>query len=334
MTDRLLLAIETSCDETAAAVVTDKLQVRSSVVWSQIELHQEFGGVVPEVASRAHLDAIDVVIPRALEEAGVSPADLKGIAVTRGPGLNGPLLVGVSAAKALGLAWGLPVVGVNHLVGHLMSAYLDRPTEPAYPAVMLLVSGGHCLLAELGGPGSYRVMGGTVDDSVGEAYDKIARYLGLGYPGGPIVDRLAAGAAPATRLPRPMIDDGLDFSFSGLKTATIRYARRNPTVGVDAISAAFVDACMEVLVTKSERALRLVDGRSFIVVGGVAASPILRERVEAMCERASVELMVPPQAYATDNAAMIGAAGWYYLDTFGPSDPGFGAEPSLRFPDW
>ncbi|MFV0527044.1 MAG: tRNA (adenosine(37)-N6)-threonylcarbamoyltransferase complex transferase subunit TsaD [Acidimicrobiales bacterium] len=334
MSERLLLAIETSCDETAAAVVADDLQVRSSVVRSQIDLHQEFGGVVPEVASRAHLDAIDLVIPRALDAAGVTPADLKGIAVTRGPGLNGPLLVGVSTAKALGLAWGLPVVGVNHLVGHLMSAYLDRSTEPAYPAVMLLVSGGHCLLADIGERGSYRVMGGTVDDSVGEAYDKIARYLGLGYPGGPIVDRLAAGVTPATRLPRPMIDDGLDFSFSGLKTATIRYSQQNPAVPVDAICAAFVDACMDVLVTKSERALRLVDGRSYILVGGVAASPILRERVEAMCERTSVELMVPPPRYSTDNAAMIGAAGWYYLDTFGPSDPRFGADPSLRFPNW
>ncbi len=326
---RLLLAIETSCDETAAAVIGEDLAVRSSVVASQVDLHAAFGGVVPELASRAHVGTITPIVQRALAEADVDGPELAGVAVTSGPGLVGALLVGIATAKALALGWGVPVVGVNHLEGHLASVYLADPAVP-FPQVALLVSGGHCMLTRAVTPGRYELLGETVDDSIGEAYDKVARFLGLGYPGGPVLDRLAAEGADVLGFPRPMLAEGYTFSFSGLKTAVVNYVRADPGFSERDVAASFVAACMDVLETKLRRALQEFGDPALAIVGGVAASPILRTRAQTLAEEFGTRLLIPPQSMATDNAAMIGVAGWHKLAAVGPSDPAFGPEPDLR----
>jgi N6-L-threonylcarbamoyladenine synthase len=325
----MLLALETSCDETAAAVVDETGVVRSSVVASQVDLHSSFGGVVPELASRAHLEVITPVVTRALEEAGCQGRDLAAVAVTSGPGLVGALLVGIASAKGLALGWGIPVVGVNHLEGHLASVYLADRNVP-FPQTALLVSGGHCMLTRSVEPGHYDLLGETVDDSIGEAYDKVARFLGLGYPGGPVLDRLASGGRDTLGFPRPMLDDGYAFSFSGLKTAVVNYTRAHPEFSTDEVAASFVAACMDVLYAKLRRALEEFGDPALAIVGGVAASPILRTRAEALADEFGVTLLIPPQAMATDNAAMIGVAAWHKLATSGPSPSAFGPEPDLR----
>src|ERR1700733_12934509 len=253
---RHLLAIETSCDETAAAVISETYEVRSSVVASQIDLHATFGGVVPELASRAHVELITPVVGQALADAGVSGPELEAGAVTSGPGLVGALLVGIATAKSLALGWRIPIVSVNHLDGHLASVFLANREVP-FPQTALLVSGGHCMLTRASRPGVYELLGETVDDSIGEAYDKVARFLGLGYPGGPILDRMAGadGAADTLGFPRPMLDQGYAFSFSGLKTAVVNYVRGNPDFAVEEVAASFVAACMDVLIAKLRRAL-------------------------------------------------------------------------------
>jgi N6-L-threonylcarbamoyladenine synthase len=325
----LLLAIETSCDETAAAVVDDAYAVRSSVVASQIDLHATFGGVVPELASRAHTETITAIVDRALSDAGAQGADLSAVAVTVGPGLVGALLVGIATAKALGAGWGVPVVAVNHLEGHLASVFLAGGTVE-YPHTALLVSGGHCMLTRTLAPAQHELLGETVDDSVGEAYDKVARFLGLGYPGGPVLDRMAADAADTLGFPRPMLGDGYAFSFSGLKTAVVNHVRAHPDFSVAEVAASFVAACMDVLLAKLGRALAEFGDPGVSIVGGVAASPILRDRAQALADEFGATLLIPPPAMATDNAAMIGVAGWQRLITAGASDPAFGPEPDLR----
>jgi N6-L-threonylcarbamoyladenine synthase len=323
-----LLAIETSCDETATAVVSDDGRSLGSTIASQVEEHERFGGVVPEIASRAHQAALLPAIERTLAEAGLEPGDLDALAVTRGPGLIGALVVGVAMGKALGLAWGVPVVGVNHLEGHLLSILL-ADEEPAFPCLTLLVSGGHCFLVRTYGIGRYELLGQTRDDSIGEAYDKVARYLGLGYPGGPVLDALAAKTEGSPlALPRPMIAEGLDFSFSGLKTAVVNEATKHPELTTGEIAYAFVEAAMDVLLTKMSRALAPSD-RALAVVGGVAASPILRERVRMLAAEAGCTLLLPSQKVATDNAAMIGVAGWALLQSRGPDPLDFGPDPNL-----
>ncbi len=324
-----MLAIETSCDETAAAVVDATLVVRSSVVASQVDLHAQFGGVVPELASRAHVELITSIVQQALADAEVSGPELSAIAVTSGPGLVGALLVGISTAKALALGWGIPVVGVNHLEGHLASVYLTSRDVP-YPHTALLVSGGHCLLTRTVDVGVHTLLGQTVDDSVGEAYDKVARYLGLGYPGGPALDRLAAGGEDSLGFPRPMVREGYDFSFSGLKTAVVNYVRASPDFVLEDVAASFVAACMDVLCAKLGRALEEFGDGAVAVVGGVAASPILRARAQSLADQFGSTLLIPPQSSATDNAAMIGVAGWQRFASDGGSDPHFGPEPDLR----
>ena len=325
----LILAIETSCDETAAAVIDDSLAVRSSVVASQIALHAPFGGVVPELASRSHVELVSSIVAQALAEADVSGADLSAVAVTSGPGLVGALLVGIATAKALALGWGVPVVSVNHLEGHLASVYLAHRDVP-FPHVALLVSGGHCMLTRTSGPGTFTLLGETVDDSIGEAYDKIARYLGLGYPGGPVLDRLAGSGVDNLAFPRPMLQEGYDFSFSGLKTAVVNYVRAAPDFVMEDVAASFVAACMDVLCTKIRRALEEFGDGAVAVVGGVAASPILRQRAQAVADEFGATLLIPPQSLATDNAAMIGIAGWQAFNLHGGSDPRFGPQPDLR----
>jgi N6-L-threonylcarbamoyladenine synthase len=325
----VLLAIETSCDETAAAVVSDTYEVRSSVVASQIDLHAAFGGVVPELASRAHVETITNVIDRALAEAGVAGPDLAAVAVTSGPGLVGALLVGIATAKSLALGWGAPIVSVNHLEGHLASVFLAGDEVP-FPQTALLVSGGHCMLTRTPRVGRYELLGETVDDSIGEAYDKVARYLGLGYPGGPVLDRLAGAGDDVLGFPRPMLAEGYAFSFSGLKTAVVNYVRKTPEFEVADVAASFVAACMDVLCAKMRRALEEFNDPALAIVGGVAASPVLRRRAQALADAFGSQLLIPPPALATDNAAMIGIAGWQKLVAQGPSDMAFGPQPDLR----
>ncbi len=329
---QLIMAIETSCDETSVAIVADGTEVLANVVSSQIDLHATFGGVVPEVASRAHLERLEAVTAEALREAGVGPDDLHGVAATCGPGLIGALLIGVSAAKAMAMAWGLPYVGVNHMEGHLFATFLENP-DLELPLVVLLVSGGHTMIVEVREPGRYRYLGSTIDDAAGEAFDKVARYLGLGYPGGPIIDRLAADGDPSiVRFPRAMMDDGLDFSFSGVKTAVVNYIRRHPDVSNADIAAAFQEAVVDVLVQKTILAARQVGARTVCLGGGVAANSALRARFAADAEAAGLRHLVPDRAFCTDNAAMIAAAGHWRLNNDGPTGLDGGADPSLKLP--
>ncbi|MGH9061710.1 MAG: tRNA (adenosine(37)-N6)-threonylcarbamoyltransferase complex transferase subunit TsaD, partial [Acidimicrobiales bacterium] len=263
-----ILAIETSCDETAAAVVDDGRHVVSSVVASQVDLHARFGGVVPEVAGRAHVETVVPVVEEAMARAASSPGDIDAVAATIGPGLIGSLLVGVSAAKAYALAWGVPFVGVNHLEGHLHAAFLEDP-DMALPAVVLLVSGGHTMLIAMeagdGPAGRYRLLGQTIDDAAGEAFDKVARFLGLGYPGGPAIDRVAMEGDPeAIAFPRALADEGFDFSFSGIKTSVITYVRAHPEVDTADVAASFQEAVVDVLVRKARRAAREVGARGLV----------------------------------------------------------------------
>jgi N6-L-threonylcarbamoyladenine synthase len=237
--------------------------------------------------------------------------------------------VGIATAKALGLGWGVPVVGVNHLEGHLASVYLADPDVP-FPQTALLVSGGHCMLTRCTAPGRYELLGETVDDSIGEAYDKVARFLGLGYPGGPVLDRLAATGEDVLGFPRPMLADGYTFSFSGLKTAVVNHVRADPGFSESDVAASFVAACMDVLIAKLRRALEEFGDPAVAIVGGVAASPILRARAQVLADELGTRLLIPPHAMATDNAAMIGVAGWHKLAVSGASAASFGPEPDLR----
>jgi len=308
----LVLGIETSCDDTAVALVDEHGTVVSACVASQAALHSTYGGVYPELASRAHIDKILPTVQTVMGDAGVSPPDLRAIGVTRGPGLIGSLMVGLNTACGLGHGWGVPVVGVNHLRGHLRSADLEE-RRVSYPAMVLLVSGGHTLLARMTGPGEISLVGATLDDSVGEAYDKVARMLGLGYPGGPAIDKLAFTGSPSVHFPRPLLGRGLDFSFSGLKSAVERYLAATPGIPPADVAASFVAACLEVLLSKCRDALRQFPAASLVVVGGVAASPQLRAAAKELCEDLGVELCLPPLRWSTDNGAMIGLATWDYL---------------------
>ncbi len=325
----LVLGIETSCDETAAALVMGGNDVISSVVSSQIDLHADFGGVVPEVASRAHLESLNPVVARAIVEAGVDESRIDAVAVTVGPGLIGALLVGVSAAKALALAWDVPLVGVNHLEAHLYAGFLEDPTLE-FPLVVLLVSGGHTMLIEMRGHGDYRLLGRTIDDAAGEAFDKVARFLDLGYPGGPAIDRVAVHGDPeAIRFPRAMMDDGLDFSFSGLKTSVVNHVRRDPDVTSADVAASFQQAVVDVLVTKARRAARAVGATGIVLGGGVAANSLLRTEILDACATDGIRGFLPSRAMCTDNAAMIAAAGWHRLRSDGPTSLEIGAFPTM-----
>ncbi len=325
-----VLAIETSCDETAAAVVADGRQVLSSVVSSQVDIHAAFGGVVPEVAGRAHVDLLTPVVAEAMTRAGVTGRDLDAVGATIGPGLIGSLLVGVSAAKAYSLAWGVPFVGVNHMEGHLHAAFLEDP-EMALPAVVLLVSGGHTMLILMTSEGHYRLLGQTIDDAAGEAFDKVARFLGLGYPGGPVIDRLAATGNPAAvAFPRGLRHEGYDFSFSGLKTSVINYVRKHPETSTEDVAASFQAAVVEVLVEKARAAAAAHGARSICIGGGVAANSALREAVVNAAAADGRAAFIPSRAMCTDNAAMVGATAWYRLRADGPTPLDAAADPNLR----
>ncbi len=316
-----VLGIESSCDEMAAAVIRDGREIVASVVHSQVEVHRPYGGVVPELASRDHVRAVARVSEQALADSGLEASQLDGIAVTAGPGLVGSLLVGLSFGKAVAFQLGIPVVGVHHLVGHLMSAELSRP-DLAPPYVGLVVSGGHTALYRIGRDGSTDVLGETRDDAVGEAFDKVAVLLGLGFPGGPAVSRAAeSGDATAVDFPRPMLKrPGLDFSYSGLKTAVaIEVERRGGLAALSGsqvadVAASFEAAATDVLVLRARKALRQEKLAAVAVVGGVAANRRLREEMARVGQRDGFEVVFPPLDLCTDNAAMIAAAGARLLE--------------------
>ena len=328
----VILAIETSCDETAAAIVMGGNDVLSSVVSTQVDLHAQYGGVVPEIAGRAHLDLLNPVIAQAIRESGIDERRINAVAATHGPGLIGALLIGVSAAKALALTWEVPYIGVNHLEAHLYAGLLEDPTLEM-PLVVLLVSGGHTMLIEMRGHGQYKLLGRTIDDAAGEAFDKVARFLGLGYPGGPAIDAIARTGDPrAISFPRAMMNDGLDFSFSGLKTSVINYVRNNPAANTADVAACFQEAVVDVLVSKSRKAADLIGAKGLVLGGGVAANSLLRTRFIEMCESDGRRGLVPSRAMCTDNAAMIGSAAWYRWRSDGPTSLDSGAFPNLRLP--
>ncbi|UFJ62592.1 tRNA (adenosine(37)-N6)-threonylcarbamoyltransferase complex transferase subunit TsaD [Brevibacillus sedimenti] len=308
-----ILGIETSCDETSAAVVQDGRIVLSNVIASQADIHKRFGGVVPEVASRRHVENITLTIEEALSQAGRSLDDIHAIAVTYGPGLVGALLVGVAAAKAISFARGIPLIGVHHIAGHI---YANRLVEEMqFPLVALVVSGGHTELVLMRAHGEYEILGETRDDAAGEAYDKVARALKLPYPGGPHIDRLAREGEPRVPLPRAWLEpDSYDFSFSGLKSAVLNTlhnaSQRGETIDPADLAASFQDSVTEVLVEKTIRAAKEYKARQVLLAGGVAANRGLRERLQQRCEAEGIALVIPPLSLCTDNAAMIAAAGY------------------------
>lgn len=326
-----ILAIETSCDETAAAVVSDGRQVLSSVVSSQIDPHQRFGGVVPEIASRAHIEMITPVVAQAMVEGGFASNDHpEAVAATVGPGLVGALLVGVSTAKAMALVWGVPFVGVNHLEGHLYASFLEEP-DIELPVITLLVSGGHTMLILVRDFGKYEILAETVDDAAGEAFDKVARTMGLGYPGGPVIDRMAVDGDPnAIAFPRAMRNDNSKFSFSGIKTAVANYLRNNPEADLNDVAASFQEAVVDSLITKARHAAREHNAKGLCLGGGVAANSALRERTCDVGIEDGLRVFLPSREMCTDNAAMIAAAAYHRLRIDGPSSLSMGASPGLR----
>ncbi len=325
-----VLGIETSCDETAAAVVREGREILSSIVSSQVDLHARFGGVVPEIAGRAHLELLTPVIDAALSEARLSGLDLNAVAATIGPGLIGSLLVGVAEAKALSLAWDLPFVGVNHLEAHMFAALLDHDGLD-WPIVVELVSGGHTMLLEMNGPGRYRLLGQTVDDAAGEAFDKVARYLGLGYPGGPAIERTAKEGNPeAFAFPRAMLADGLQMSFSGLKTAVVTTVERHPEASNEDVAASFQQAVVEVLVAKAMKAAGETGSTGICLAGGVAANGPLRAAIAAAAGAGGLGCYLPSRAMSTDNAAMVAAAGAWQLEHLGSTPLDAEVDPALR----
>lgn len=316
MEDILILAIESSCDETAAAVVKNGREVLSNVIYSQIALHTVYGGVVPEIASRKHIEKINQVIEQALKDAEVTLQDITAIAVTYGPGLVGALLVGVSAAKAISFASGIPLVGVHHIEGHISANFIEnKELEP--PFVCLVVSGGHSHLVVVKDYGEYEIIGKTRDDAAGEAFDKVARAIGLGYPGGPKIDKVSKEGNPdAIRFPRAkVVDSEYDFSFSGLKSAVLNYLNscemKGETVNTADVAASFQKAVVEVLVEHSLDAVKKYNYDKFAIAGGVASNSTLCSAFEQACAQNNIEFYHPSPIYCTDNAAMIGVAGYY-----------------------
>lgn len=311
----LVLAIESSCDETSAAVIDGGQKTLSNVVSSQTEIHRKYGGIVPELASRKHIETIIPIIREALLQAGITLDQVEGLAVTNGPGLIGSLLVGLSVGKAIAYARDLPFVGVNHVEGHL-SAILLEEHRLQFPFVGLVVSGGHTCLYRVDDLGSYTWLGGTRDDAAGEAFDKVAKLLNLGYPGGPVIDEVSRGGNPeAIPFPRAFISrNSFDFSFSGIKTSVLHYVRKNPHARVEDIAASFQEAIVDVLIWKAVQAARELNFSRVVLSGGVASNTRLRNRVRQEAEKEGLEVSIPSPVLCTDNAAMIGVIGHYYLE--------------------
>ncbi len=323
MKDVNILAIETSCDETAAAVVRNSAEVLSSVVSSQIDIHQKFGGVVPEIASRAHIEKIYPVIEKAIADSGLSADDIDAVAVANRPGLVISLIVGVTAAKSLALMWNKPLIAVNHVHCHLQSALLDE-SDIQLPAVALIVSGGHTNLYSCKSALDLELMGTTIDDAAGEAFDKVAQILGLSYPGGPSIEKAAKNGNPkAIRFPRSMLSkESLDFSFSGIKTAVLYHCNGQDMKGeslvpnmseqdIADIAASFQQAVVEVLVKKTMRASKKIHAKTILMGGGVAASAALREQMQQICDQRGLRLLIAPREYCTDNAVMVASLAYH-----------------------
>jgi len=316
MADIQILAIESSCDETAAAVVRNGREVLSNVIYSQIDLHTLYGGVVPEIASRKHIDKINQVVEKAIADSGMELKDMDAIAVTYGPGLVGPLLVGVSFAKALAYGANLPIIGVHHIEGHICANYIaNKELEP--PFMCLIVSGGHTHLVKVADYGKYEILGKTEDDAAGEAFDKVARAIGLGYPGGPKIDKVSKSGNPeAIKFPRAKVGGSeYDFSFSGLKSAVLNYlntaSMNNEAIVTEDVAASFQQAVIDVLVGHSMEALSQYGFKKFAIAGGVASNSGLREAFENACKEREIEFFLPPPILCTDNAAMIGSAAYF-----------------------
>ncbi len=333
--DIKILAIESSCDETAASVVRNGREVLSNVIYSQIALHTEYGGVVPEIASRKHIEKINQVIDQALEQAECTLDDIDAIAVTYGPGLVGALLVGVSAAKSIAFAKDIPLVGVHHIEGHISANYIENlDLEP--PFVCLVVSGGHSHLVVVEDYGKYKILGRTRDDAAGEAFDKVARAIGLGYPGGPKIDKVSKQGNPdAIHFPRAKVDESeYDFSFSGLKSAVLNYINQAEMKGekivVEDVAASFQKAVVDVLVDHSVAAVNKYGLKKFAIAGGVASNSTLRAAFEKRCDEEGIEFFHPSPVYCTDNAAMIGVAGYYEFINGTRSGYDLNAVPALK----
>jgi N6-L-threonylcarbamoyladenine synthase len=316
-----VLAIETSCDDTGAAVILDGRKILSNVVSSQVNIHQKYGGVVPELASRRHIESIVPIVTEALEIANVTLREIDGIAVTQGPGLVGSLLVGLSFAKSIAFATGLPFIGVNHIEAHLSAIFLEEK-RPRFPFIGLVVSGGHTSLFRVDGFGKYMRLGQTRDDAAGEAFDKVAKLLGLGYPGGPIIDELSKTGNPkAIRFPRPSLGrNSFDFSFSGLKTSVVNYVKSHPELQgsypedlIRDIVSSFQEAVIEILVKKTLQATQHQGIKRIVLSGGVAANHSLRERIKEEAFQQKVNVYIPSPSFCTDNAAMVGVVGYEYL---------------------
>lgn len=307
----IVLSVESSCDETSVSILRDGTNILSNVVLSQIDIHQQYGGVVPEIASREHIKGITMVFEEAFEKAGVTKEDIDLVAVTKGPGLIGSLLVGINAAKAFAFANDIDIVGVHHIAGHIYANAIEE--ELVFPLVCLVVSGGHTELILMKEHYDFEKLGETMDDAVGEAYDKVARTVGLGYPGGPIVDRLAATGEPTYPMPDISLGDTYDFSFSGIKSHVINLVhninQRKEEINVANLCASFQEAVTNVLVQKSIKAINEYDAKMFMIAGGVAANKGLRKKIAEQIT--SVKVVVPQFKYCTDNAAMIGVAGYY-----------------------
>lgn len=331
--DQIILGIETSCDETAVAIVKNGTEILANVVASQIESHKRFGGVVPEIASRHHVEAITIVLEEALEMAGITYEDVDAIAVTEGPGLVGALLIGVNAAKAICFAHDIPLVGVHHIAGHIYANRLVQ--EMKFPLLSLVVSGGHTELVYMEEHGSFKVLGETRDDAAGEAYDKVARTLNLPYPGGPHIDRLAQEGSPVLKLPRAWLEEGsYDFSFSGLKSAVINTVhnaeQRGEKIEPADLAASFQSAVIDVLITKTVKAAEELQVKQVVLAGGVAANKGLRQALQdQFADNPEVELVIPPLSLCTDNAAMIAAAGSVSFENGKRSGYNMNAVPGL-----
>jgi N6-L-threonylcarbamoyladenine synthase len=337
MKRELILAVETSCDETSAAVVENGVTILSNVISSQIETHQKFGGVVPEIASRKHVESITRILEGAVQEAGIELRDLSAIAVTQGPGLVGSLLVGIVSAKALAYALDIPLIGVHHIAGHIYANALVQPLE--YPLMALVVSGGHTELVNVEAEGRFHIIGRTRDDAVGEAYDKVARAMGLPYPGGPHVDKLAQQADNEIELPRAWLEpDSYDFSFSGIKSAVLAQINqakmKGDVVNKAGLSLGFQNSAIDVLVTKAMRAVNEYGSKQLLLCGGVAANKGLRTALAAACEKIGIPLAVPPLTLCTDNAAMIAAAGYLKWKRGEQTELDMQAEPSFSLEGW
>ncbi len=331
-----MLGIETSCDDTAAALYDGGRGLLAHRLYSQIDIHRDFGGVVPELAARDHIQKLLPLVAAVMAAAGVSREQLDGVAYTAGPGLAGALLVGAAVGRSLAWSLGVPAVGVHHMEGHLLAPMLEDP-QPQFPFLALLVSGGHTLLADVSGPGRYRILGESLDDAVGEAFDKAAKLLGLGYPGGPAIAAAAQTGDPRRfRFPRPMTDrPGLDFSFSGLKTYTLNTVRDHQLEAqtVADIACAFQTAAVDTLVIKVKRALAASGHRRLVVAGGVGANKLLRQRLLDECGEFGVAVYYPRPEFCTDNGAMIAYAGWLRLQACAGEEPGFTVRPRWSLED-